>query len=243
MFPLTEQTMVWVILLVVVGFLIASAMPLIRQNIDEKKRLALTPSDRDHSLDSSSNMAAPSRALIYIHGFRSSPLSEKSRALQAVFPDITLASYDTMHPDTGYQQLDDIVRAQLFCRPVLVGSSLGGFWSYQFAKKYALKCVLLNPCMHPEVTLKPCIGPVENMYTGERGVLEERDLLQYDRYRLKGEAECVVLHEKGDELIPYRESVANFEGKAKLILIEGGSHSFEHLEMAIGEIRSLLASE
>jgi|GEM_PF-891659 len=235
--------MVWAILLIVVVFLIASAMPLIRQNIDEKKRLAQTPSEHDPAQGSSDNMDAASRALIYIHGFRSSPLSEKSRALQAVFPDITLASYDTLHPDTGFEQLDEIVRAQLSLRPVLVGSSLGGFWSYQLAKKYALKCVLLNPCMHPEVTLKPCIGPVENMYTGERGVLEKRDLLQYDRYRLEGEAECVVLHEKGDELIPYWESVANFEGKAKLILVEGGSHSFEHLEIAIGEIRSLLASE
>src|SRR5690606_8671048 len=98
----------------------------------------------------------------------------------------------------------------------------------------------LNPCMHPEITLKPDIGIVENMYTGEKGTMDEGDLLKYGQYRLTGEpAECVVLHEKGDELIPYQESVANFEGKAKLVLIEGGNHGFEHLQAAIEEIRAL----
>ena len=187
-------------------------------------------------------MTTPSRVLIYIHGFRSSPLSEKSRALRKIFPDIILASYDTLHPDAGFAQLDAIVRGALPRRPVLAGSSLGGFWSYQLAKKYGVPCVLLNPCMQPEVTLRPYIGEVKNMYTGERGVMDESDLLRYDAYRVPGAAECVVLHEKGDELIPYRESIANFEGDAKLVLIEGGSHSFEHLEMAVTEIRALFSA-
>jgi predicted esterase YcpF (UPF0227 family) len=156
------------------------------------------------------------------------------------FPSITLATYDTLHPAIGYQQLDHIVRDELPRQPMLIGSSLGGFWACQFARKYALKCVLLNPCMHPEVTLKHYIDRVENMYTGEQGDMHENDLLKYEQYRLGGKpAQCVVLHEKGDELIPYQESVANFEGKAKLLLIEGGSHSFEHLDIAIREIEAL----
>ena len=81
-------------------------------------------------------MTISARPLIYIHGFRSSPLSEKSRALRDIFPGILLASYDTLHPDAGFAQLDAILRATLPRRPLLVGSSLGGFWSYQFAKKY-----------------------------------------------------------------------------------------------------------
>lgn len=151
-----------------------------------------------------------------------------------------MATYDTLHPDVGYRQLDDIVRAALPRQPILVGSSLGGFWSYQYGKKYGLPCVLLNPCMQPEVTLRPYLGEVENMYTGQRGVMTECDLLNYENFRLAGETTCVVLHEKGDELIPYQESVAHFEGRAKLMLIEGGHHGFEHLEMAVTEIQALL---
>lgn len=151
------------------------------------------------------------------------------------------ATYDTLHPDIGFYQLDEIIYKALPAKPTLIGSSLGGFWAYQFAKKYALKCALLNPCMNPEMTLKPDVGVVTNMYTGEQGVMEEKDLLRYDQYRVQGQPlECVVLHEKGDALIPYQESVTNFEGKAKLVLIEGGNHGFEHLEVAIQEIKQLL---
>jgi len=179
------------------------------------------------------------RPLIYIPGFRSSPLSGKSRALKETFPHITLATYDTLHPDIAFEQLDALVRA-LNQRPVIVGSSLGGFWAYQLGKRYALPCVLLNPCMQPEDTLRPDIGLVTNMYSGEQGVMTEQDLLAYVHYRFPGETECVVLHEKGDELIPFTESIATFKGRAKLILIDGGSHAFEHLETAIAEIRQLL---
>lgn len=182
------------------------------------------------------------RQLIYIHGFRSSPLTEKGQMFQRTFPSIVLASYDTLHPAQGFRDLDAIVREAMSRRPILIGSSLGGFWAHHFASKYALACVLLNPCMHPEATLRPYLGPVENLYTDERGYLEESDLLQYARYRCASPTNCVVLHEQGDELIPYQQSIANFEGRTRLILIEGGSHRFEHLDMAIGEIRALLSA-
>ena len=188
-------------------------------------------------------LSSPAQALIYIHGFLSSPLTGKGQILQRTFPGITLATYDTLHPDIGFAQLDAIVRAALPLRPILIGSSLGGFWAYHFASRYALKCVLLNPCMHPAATLGPYVGLVENLYTDEQGRMNRSDLLQYDKYRPVGEVECVVLHEKGDELIPYQESVANFTDKARLILIEGGSHRFENLELAIGEIRSLVGNQ
>lgn len=180
------------------------------------------------------------RQLIYIHGFRSSPLTEKGQMFQRTFPSIVLASYDTLHPDQGFRDLDAIVREAMSRRPILIGSSLGGFWAHHFASKYALACVLLNPCMHPETTLRPYLGPVENLYTGERGHMEESDLHRYASFSCATPDHCIVLHERGDELIPYQQSVAYFNGRAKLVLIEGGSHRFEHLDAAITEIQSLL---
>ena len=182
------------------------------------------------------------RALIYLHGFRSSPMTEKGQIFRRTFAGITLATYDTLHPDIACDQLERIVEQALPQRPLLIGSSLGGFWACQLARKYRLSCVLLNPCMSPETTLRPYIGEVENLYTGERGVMTASDLQAYEKYRFAGEAaQCVVLHERGDELIPWQESAASFEGRAKLILIEGGSHRFEHLDIAIREIEALMA--
>ncbi|MCX7628304.1 MAG: hypothetical protein N2Z69_07855 [Methylophilaceae bacterium] len=175
--------------------------------------------------------------IIYIHGFRSSPRSEKATALKAAFPGLVAADYDSLHPDQGFRQLDALIRPHLQDGPLLVGSSLGGFWAYHFACRYGLRCVLLNPCMHPEVTLRPFLGVVTNIYTGEQGILTEQDLARYAAYRLADPAYCIVLHETGDEVIPYQESVANFAAKAHLVLLKGGSHRFEQLDVAIEAIR------
>lgn len=177
--------------------------------------------------------------IIYLPGFNSGPQSEKSAQLKRHFPQLVAASYDSWNPDRGFRQINALIRPMLPQRPLLVGSSLGGFWAYQFAKKYALGCVLLNPCMTPEVSLRPSVGNVENMYSGEKGILTLEDLLKYPNYRLPGTARCTVLHEKGDEVIPYRESVENFEGRAKLILLEGGNHRFVNLDVAIREIEEM----
>lgn len=178
-------------------------------------------------------------ALIYLPGFNSGPQSEKSAQLKLQFPHLIIASYDTWNPDNGYRQLDALLRPELDKNLVLIGSSLGGFWAYQFARKYGLKCVLLNPCMSPEVTLLPFVGAVEHMYTKEKGILQPDDLRRYTAYRCSGSAQCTVLHEKGDELIPYLESVENFTGRAKLVLLEGGSHRFVNVHRAIEEIEAL----
>jgi predicted esterase YcpF (UPF0227 family) len=181
--------------------------------------------------------------IVYLPGFNSGPQSEKSAQLKLHFHGLVAATYDTWNPDNGFKQIDTLLRPLLQDQPLLVGSSLGGFWAYQFAKKYDLKCVLLNPCMTPEVSLKPSVGKVENFYTGATGILTLEDLLKYPGYRLTGAAlgpmHCTVLHEKGDEVIPYQESVENFAGKAKLVLLEGGNHRFAQLDVAIREIRQL----
>ena len=181
--------------------------------------------------------------IVYLPGFNSGPQSEKSAQLKLHFPGLVAATYDTWDPDNGFKQIDALLRPLLQDQPLLVGSSLGGFWAYQFAKKYDLKCVLLNPCMTPEVSLKPSVGKVENFYTGATGILTLEDLLKYPGYRGAGAAleltQCTVLHEKGDEVIPYQESVENFAGKAKLVLLEGGNHRFAQLDVAIREIRQL----
>jgi uncharacterized protein len=181
-------------------------------------------------------------ALIYLPGFNSGPQSEKSASLMRHFAALEVASYDSWDPDQGHRDLDALMRPLASVAPVLVGSSLGGFWAWHFAAKYRLRCVLLNPCMTPEVTLAPYLGEVQNMYSGAKGLLTRAHLLRYGVYRGGSPLACTVLHEKGDELIPYQESVANFSAPVRLVLVEGGSHRFENLEVAIAEIEAMLAS-
>lgn len=185
------------------------------------------------------------RPLVYLPGFNSGPQSEKSQQLRAAFPTAVVASYDTWHPQHGYRQLCELIQPLLADKPLLVGSSLGGFWAYHLAQAWQLNSVLINPCMTPEVSLRPSIGAVQNFYSGETGVMTADDLLHYADYRHSGQTLTTVLHEQGDELIPYQESVANFAGLAhvRLILPAGGNHRFTHMGLLLDEIRNLLAAD
>lgn len=183
--------------------------------------------------------------LIYLPGFNSGPQSEKAQYLSEVLRVTTTADYDSWNPHQGFHQISNLINSYPQQPLVLLGSSLGGFWAYHFARRLQCACVLINPCMAPEITLKPFLGPVKKMYSAEEGVLEQAHLDSYAQYRqahlnLPLPTQCVVIHEQGDELIPYQESVVNFPPPAKLLTPEGGEHRFTHMSMLIDEIRALL---
>lgn len=48
--------------------------------------------------------------------------------------------------------------------PVLVGSSLGGYYSLYIGNKYDLKTVLINPSIQPYLTAKKYVGINKSFY-------------------------------------------------------------------------------
>ncbi|WP_025869362.1 YqiA/YcfP family alpha/beta fold hydrolase [Methylobacillus glycogenes] len=179
--------------------------------------------------------------LVYLPGFNSSPASEKSSLLRKHFPHVIVPEYNTWDPQVSYAQLSALIAPLQAQGLVLAGSSLGGFWAYQFASCHHLPCLLINPCMQPERSLQQYLGKVENYYSGEQGMLTREHLAQYAQYRMPGRPRRItVLHEQGDELIPYQESVQNFVGKARLILPGGGHHRFARTDLIIESLQQLL---
>lgn len=174
-------------------------------------------------------------------GFNSSPISEKSKLLAAHFPDIAIADYNTWDPDISYAQLIQHIKPLLSGKLLLTGSSLGGFWAYHLASQYQLPCLLINPCMSPEISLQQYVGIVENFYTHETGFLTTQHLARYQQFRSRNRpSHITVLHEQGDELIPYQESVRNFVGKARLLLPGAGNHRFSRTDLLIESIRLMM---
>lgn len=179
--------------------------------------------------------------IVYLPGFNSSPASEKSSLLRQHFPQIIIPEYNTWAPEISYAQLEELIQPLLATGVLLTGSSLGGFWAYHFACRHQQPCLLINPCMHPEHSLQHYLGKVENFYTHEQGWLGETQLARYAQYRFTGKPRRItVLHEQGDELIPYLESVRNFCGKAKLILPGGGHHRFARTGLIVESISQML---
>lgn len=91
-------------------------------------------------------------SILYIHGFNSAPASNKATQLITVMGAIGLADQLRVpalhhHPRQAIPQLEAAI-AELG-RPLLVGSSLGGYYATHLAERHGLKALLVNPAVSP----------------------------------------------------------------------------------------------
>lgn len=96
--------------------------------------------------------------IIYIHGFRSSGDSDKARLLQARFPQAQVVSPTlSANPAEAVRQLEEILRG-LPGRPLLVGTSLGGFYALYLSSMHGYACCAINPAWQAHLTLRRKVG-------------------------------------------------------------------------------------
>lgn len=128
--------------------------------------------------------------VVYFHGFASSPDTSKVAQLKAagfkvvapsinIDPDIaehelTLFIKNELHKDFGQREPSDPI--------IFVGTSLGGFWAARMAEKFDCPSVLINPAMHPEVSLQQYIGDNESYKDGKSFHLSKETVQKYKKY-------------------------------------------------------------
>ncbi len=175
--------------------------------------------------------------LIYIHGFNSSPLSEKAQELRAYVQDNELAVELIIpglpnYPGASYRELEQLVEQHL-PRPItLIGSSLGGFMATTLAQQFGLKAVLINPAVRPSLLIGILLGENENPHTGEKYFLHEGhvdELIELEVQSISRPERLMVLLQTGDELLDYRQAVSYYQGCPQIVE-EGGNHRFENFE-------------
>lgn len=169
--------------------------------------------------------------LVYLHGFLSSPLSDKAQQTiawmqqhghveQLICPQIP------MHPRQAIEQLSQLI-APLngdFCA---VGSSLGGFFATWAVEEFGGRAVLINPAVQPYALINEYLGPQQNYQTGEIHIIDasfaeelreyERKPTQLERYWLLSQTE--------DEVLDYRAAISYYQG-CRQTIEPGGDHSF-----------------
>ena len=179
----------------------------------------------------------PTTHLLYLHGFRSSPLSAKAKKMAAVVKQ--------RHPNVHWwcPQLPPSPRAAMalimdgitgwpqdagFERMAVVGSSLGGFYATAVAERLGCKAVLLNPAVDPARDLARHIGeqtswqdPDEHFFFAP-AFIDELRALHTRAQREPGNYLAVIA--KGDEVLDWREMAARYTG-ARIELLEGGNHA------------------
>lgn len=182
-------------------------------------------------------------ALVYLHGFNSSPRSHKASLLAERLRRLGRASALRVpdlspEPPVAVARVDAVLE-ELKEQPVaFVGSSLGGFYAAWLAEKHHSRAVLLNPAMRPFELLAPYLGEQVNPYTGVRYVLRQADLDCLRSFRveqLTAPQDLLLIVQTGDEVIDYRQTLASLPGVRRHV-IEGGSHSFDDFAEVLDEI-------
>ncbi len=170
--------------------------------------------------------------IIYIHGFSSHGYGSKAKMLRAYFAnkeeDFIAPSLSSV-PELAMQTLEELISV---CPDVkLIGSSLGGYYALYLSQKYGLKTVLINPAMYSYKTLSRMLGQAPNFYDGSLFEWRESHLEMLKRYEteVKDQSQILLMVQKGDDVLDYREAVEKLPD-AQCIIEEGGDHSFAGIE-------------
>ncbi|MCH2158846.1 MAG: esterase [Oleiphilaceae bacterium] len=171
------------------------------------------------------------KRLLYLHGFNSSPASEKANQTCSYFAENDLFRIDIpalpAEPSKAIDLLENKLQVAEYSG--LIGSSLGGFYSLYLHVNYALPAVLINPAVRPYELLSDYIGINKNTYTGveyevKSEHMEQLLALDVDRTSLKL-SQLFLLTESEDETLNYQEAALKLLG-AKMYLSRGGDHSY-----------------
>ena len=180
----------------------------------------------------------PPTHLLYLHGFRSSPLSFKAQRLHRWLHEYR----PSVHwwcpqlppsPRDAMALVHDGIHNWPADTSAVLGSSLGGFYATAVAEATGWPAVLINPAVDPARGLAVYVGeltafhdPLQTFHFRAEAIDELRALTvpaitRPERY--------LAIIAKGDELLSWREMSARYAGSA-VRLIDGSDHALSDFE-------------
>ncbi|HWR79288.1 MAG TPA: YqiA/YcfP family alpha/beta fold hydrolase [Pseudomonas sp.] len=169
--------------------------------------------------------------ILYIHGLNSSPASTKAQQLLGAMQRMGIADQLYLpalhhHPRQAIAQLEAIIAGA--GQPLLVGSSLGGYYATHLAQRYGLKMLLINPSVRPHRRFDHCLVMQTNYYTGEQWMPTEEHMATLAELEVPPPLEparCQVWLQTGDETLDYREA-EDYYRACSLRIQAGGDHGY-----------------
>jgi predicted esterase YcpF (UPF0227 family) len=190
----------------------------------------------------------PVTHLLYLHGFRSSPQSMKSRKVAA--------RVAAEHPGVTWwcpQLPPSPCEAMAMCLDgiaswpresmAVVGSSLGGFYATHIAELTGCKAVLLNPAIDPARDLHKYIGEQTSWHDPQDRFFFKAEYVDELKALAHGPAahpeRYFAVIAKGDEVLDWREMTGRYPG-ARIKLLEGSDHALSDFDQHIDEVFGFL---
>jgi predicted esterase YcpF (UPF0227 family) len=185
-------------------------------------------------------------SIVYLHGFRSSPASVKATQFRDAVALLPAACRPQLHvPDLTFSPavaIGDVTAwVERHADPsalTFVGSSLGGFYATHLAERFNARAALINPAIHPHLSLEPYMGVQTNLHTDapfEVTAAHFDELLAMQVVRITRPERYFLLVETGDEVLDYREAVAYYGGGFQYVR-GGGDHAFSEFVTQIPAI-------
>src|SRR5690554_6681769 len=174
--------------------------------------------------------------VLYLHGFNSGAESPKARLVNAACAAVEGEPLHCQTPQLPHRPraalaLAETLLAELGPRPLVVGSSMGGFLASCLAERHALRAVVINPAVQPAALVDEWLGvDFTNAYTAERFTVENshRDELAGLTPSRLDPRRYLVLLATDDEALDSSAGFAAYRG-ARMILHPGGDHGFSML--------------
>lgn len=188
--------------------------------------------------------------IIYLHGFKSSPLSIKGQQLDEYcrcnsshnvhLPDLN------QHPKLVLDQISTMIEE--LPNVGLVGSSFGGFYATQLVAKYGVPAVLINPAMRPWQLFRKLFGTEHIPFkVTEEWTLDDAQLEHLEAIAVpfvQDADKILVLLQQGDEVLDYRDAEQYYSAvpHTSLIMTEmHGNHAMEDFADKIPMILEFLS--
>jgi uncharacterized protein len=173
----------------------------------------------------------------YLHGFRSTPNGNKVELLKQYFPQyqVTGIEYSPHSPvqaaNTLSQALNNLPENE---KVLLIGTSLGGFWSRWAAESFNQQGILINPSLMPGKSLP--LGSFAT-YSEQPQQIEvtQADLDAFEDYQVltpNGD-NCQVFLAMDDEVINSQQSFTQLCHHYSIHTFPTGSHRFNQFELLI----------
>lgn len=196
--------------------------------------------------------------LLYIHGFNSSPQGIKGQQLSEAMSSqglikLLIAPMLKIMPLQAINQLEALVNKA--GKPVLIGSSLGGYYATYLAEKYQLKALLINPVVLPhklfgrsytsslnyadnKLSAKKSVSQLlMSTYNSDQPFIDNylSELAQLEVPAPSDKSRYKIWLKTGDEILDYRFARDWYE-KCDLQIDKGGNHSFDDFAKRIPDI-------
>jgi uncharacterized protein len=182
--------------------------------------------------------------VVYLHGFRSSPLSAKAQMLRQHFEARRQGAmkhhaqfYSPQLPASPKEAVAFVVNEYApGPQDCLIGSSLGGYYAAYLAENFGSRCVLLNPATDPGRDLAPYVGEHKMFHSDQAFVFKAAYLSQGLKISAVTKPErYFLIAAKGDELLDYREMLTQYPA-GRIKLLEQSDHGLSDFVKHLDEV-------